>query len=118
MTDTGIDHHTHARFIDVWVNCPDRAAAAAIADVLVGERLAACANILAPIRSVYRWKGAVQRAEEVPLVLKTRGSLFAPLARRVKALHPYETPSIVATDLPLVEDGYAAWLAAETLEEA
>lgn len=107
-----------AAFIDVWVNCPDRATAEAIADALVEERLAACANILAPVHSVYRWKGVVERAQEVPLVLKTRASLFAPLARRVKALHPYETPGIVATELPHLDDQYAAWLAAETVEEA
>jgi len=103
-------------FIDVWVNCPDRATAEAIADAVVAERLAACANIFAPIRSVYRWKGAVERADEVPLVLKTRRVLFETLAGRIKALHPYETPSIVATDLPLVEDRYGAWIAEETLD--
>ena len=102
-------------FIDVWVNCPDRATADTIAEACVGSRLAACANILAPIASTYRWKGAVERADEVSLVLKTRGSLFEPLTRRVKALHPYETPSIVAMDLPLVDDDYAAWLAEETV---
>jgi len=105
---------SQARFIDVWINCPDRATAEAIAAALVAERLAACANILAPVSSTYRWKGAVERAEEVPLLLKSRASLFATLSRRVKALHPYEVPSIVATGLPLVEEDYAGWLAAET----
>jgi len=105
-----------ARFIDVWVNCPDRATAEAIASACVGERLAACANILAPISSVYRWKGAVERAEEDPLVLKTRTELFDALAAHVKAGHPYEVPSIVATDLPHVEQDYADWLRQETRE--
>ncbi len=118
MTDTRIGRPMPARFIDVWVNCPDRATAEALGGALVDERLAACANILAPVHSIYRWKGAVEHAGEVPLVLKTRASLFAPLSRRVKALHPYENPSIVATDLALVEDDYASWLAAETLEKA
>ena len=105
---------SEARFVDIWINCPDRASAEAIADAVVAERLAACANILAPVSSIYRWKGAIERAEEVPLVLKSRASLFATLSRRVKALHPYEVPSIAATGLPLVEQDYADWLAAET----
>lgn len=107
-----------AAFVDVWVNCPDRATAGTIADALVGEKLAACANILSPIESVYRWRGAVERADEVPLVLKTRAALFDALCARVKALHPYEIPSIAAVELPLVDKACAAWLAAETPEEA
>ena len=79
-------------------------------------RLAACANILAPIASVYRWKGAVERADEVPLVLKTRADLFGVIALAVKRLHHYEVPSIIAPELPLVERDYAEWLAAETAE--
>ena len=104
------------RLVDVWVNCPDRVTAERIADACVTARLAACANIFAPIFSIYRWKGAIERAEEVPLVLKTRAELFEALSARVKALHPYEVPSIVATELPLVEKDYADWLAAETQE--
>lgn len=106
------------RFIDVWVNCPDRATADKIGDTCVEEKLAACANILSPISSVYRWKGAIERAEEVPLLLKSRAELFQPLAARVRALHPYEVPSIVATELPLVETDYARWLRSETQETA
>ena len=101
-------------FIDIWVNCPDRATAERIAEAAIEERLAACANVLAPIFSLYRWKGAVERAEETPLVLKTRRAHFDAMAALVKSLHPYETPSIVATALEPVEAGYAAWLAEET----
>ena len=100
--------------IDVWVNCPDEASARSIAEACVGARLAACANIMAPIASVYRWKGAIEREPEVPLVLKTRMALFDAVCEKVRALHPYEVPSIVATELNRVEPAYAAWLAAET----
>ena len=92
---------------------PDRADA--IARTLIEEHLAACINLL-PIRSVYRWKGAIERGDEVPLVLKTRADLFDEIALAVKRLHPYEMPSIVATELPLVERDYADWLADETKE--
>jgi periplasmic divalent cation tolerance protein len=105
-----------ARFIDVWVNCPDRETAQRIASACVEERLAACAYILAPIASTYRWKDAVEEAQEVPLVLKTRAELFGALSARVKAAHPYEVPGIVATDLPYVDEAYADWLRRETLE--
>ncbi len=102
------------RFVDIWINCPDRAVAEAIAQAAVEARLAACANILSPVSSLYRWKGAVERAEEVPLVLKTRAGRFDAVAALAKSLHPYETPSIVATALEPVEAGYADWLAEET----
>lgn len=105
-------------FIDIWVNCPDRDTAGRIAEALVDEKLAACANILAPIASIYRWKGAVEHAGEVPLVLKSRRALFDAVAARVGELHPYEVPSIVATGLPLVERKYAEWLEQETLGAA
>jgi periplasmic divalent cation tolerance protein len=103
-----------ADFIDVLITCPDRRTAETIARACVEERLAACANISGPIASVYRWKGAMEEAEEVPLFLKTRRSLFETLSARVKGLHPYEVPCIVAMDLTLVDPVYADWLRAET----
>jgi periplasmic divalent cation tolerance protein len=103
------------QFIDVLVMCPDHACAEAIARACVEERLAACANIGAGVSSVYWWKGVVEQAEEVPLLLKTRAGLFGRLSERVKALHPYDVPCIIATELVAVEAGYAAWLEGETV---
>jgi periplasmic divalent cation tolerance protein len=103
-----------ARFVDIWINCPDRATAERIADATIGDRLAACANVFPPISSVYRWKGAIERADEIPLLLKARARDFHAIADAVRAIHPYETPSIVATELAAVDKGYADWLAAET----
>ena len=102
------------QFIDVLVTCPDRACAEAIARACVRERLAACANIGAAIFSVYAWKGAVEEAEEVPLLLKTRAGLFERLSQRLKTLHPYEVPCIVAMEFAAVEPEYARWLEEET----
>lgn len=99
-----------AAFLDVWVNCPDRATAEAIAADCIEKRLAACANIFAPIASLYHWKGEVESDEEVPLLLKTRGALFEQLCAAVKAKHPFEVPSIVATELVAIDAAYAAWL--------
>jgi periplasmic divalent cation tolerance protein len=99
--------------VTVEINCPDAAAAAAIAEALVARRLAACANIHAPIDSVYHWKGRVERGPEVPLVLKTRAGLLPALVAAARELHPYETPSILAHAVT-ANDDYRAWVLAET----
>jgi periplasmic divalent cation tolerance protein len=105
-------------FIDIWVNCPDRGNAERIAEICIDERLAACANIYAPIASLYRWKGSIEKDEEIPLVLKTRAELFDAVCDVVKANHPFEVPSIVATELGQVERAYADWLLEETSRPA
>jgi len=102
------------RFIDILVNCPDRETAAAIADACIEGRLAACANILSPVESRYRWKGAVETEAEIPLLLKTRESLFDAVCAIVRGLHPYEVPSITATQISNIDQAYAAWLREET----
>ena len=66
----------------VLTNLPDRAAAERIAEILIGQQLAACVNILAPCRSVYRWKGAVQHDEEHPVLIKTAAERYCALGRR------------------------------------
>jgi periplasmic divalent cation tolerance protein len=102
------------RFIDVLVTCPDHALAETIARACIEERLAACANIGGEIASIYRWKGAIEQAAEIPLTLKTRADLFDRLSARVKALHPYDVPCIVATEFVALDDAYATWLEGET----
>lgn len=104
--------------IVVEVNCASRAEAERIAAAALAERLAACANIHAPVRSLYHWRGRVETAEEVPLVLKTRASLFVPLAERIRALHSYEVPGIVALPVAAAEDAYRRWLHQETASAA
>ena len=98
----------------VLTNLPDRPAAEALAEELVAARLAACVNILAPCRSVYRWQGAIESAAEVPLLIKTSEERFPALAAAIRRRHPYELPEVIA--LPIV-DGlpeYLAWVAGET----
>lgn len=101
--------------IEVRVNCPDEETASTIADRVVGERLAAAANIYPPIDSRYRWKGRIECASEVPLLLKTRQSLFEALAARVTELHPYETPSILGTEITFINQAYRTWVIDETV---
>jgi periplasmic divalent cation tolerance protein len=98
----------------VFSNAPDEDTAQRIAETLVHERLAACVNITGPMQSVYRWHGAVERAQEFGLLIKTSASRFAEMAARLQALHPYEVPEIVALRPPMVLPAYAAWAIAET----
>lgn len=100
--------------IDVWINCPDDETARTIGRALVEERLAACANVFPAIWSTYHWEGEVESGDEVPLLVKSRGALWAELCRRVEALHPYDVPSIVAVPVVRVNASYARWLDEET----
>jgi periplasmic divalent cation tolerance protein len=86
---------------------------ARISETLVKERLVACVNA-APVRSCYRWKGEICRDREELLVMKTRESLFARVRERVKALHPYEVPEILALPVWGGFDGYLRWVMDET----
>ena len=93
---------------------PDRAAAERLADALIDKRVAACVNILAPCRSVYRWKGAVQHDEEHPVLIKTTTERYAALEAAICAEHPYELPEIIAVPIERGMPAYLAWVEAET----
>jgi periplasmic divalent cation tolerance protein len=98
----------------VLSNLPDRASADRVAQALVERRLAACVNVLAPCRSVYRWQGAVESAEEHPLLVKTTSDRYAAVEEAIRALHPYELPEIVAVPLSAGLPGYLQWVADQT----
>jgi len=98
----------------VLTNLPDRPAAEKLAQTLVGEGLAACVNILAPCRSVYRWNGVVQSEEEIPVLAKTTSERYAALEAAIRSNHPYELPEIVAVPVERGLAAYLAWVAEET----
>lgn len=98
----------------VLTNLPDRAAAERLANLLVDGRLAACVNLLAPCRSVYRWKDAVQHDEEHPVLIKTTAERYAALEQALRAAHPYELPEIIAVPIERGLPAYLEWVAAET----
>jgi periplasmic divalent cation tolerance protein len=77
---------------------------------LVEEQVAACGTILPGARSIYRWKEAVEDTAECCVILKTAAERFPDLERRLRAIHPYETPEIVAFDPAAVSNDYAAWV--------
>lgn len=98
----------------VLTNVPERAAAERLADLLVEQRLAACVNILAPCRSVYRWKDAVQHDEEHPMLMKTTAERYPALEQALRAAHPYELPEIIAVPVERGLPAYLEWVSAET----
>jgi periplasmic divalent cation tolerance protein len=98
----------------VITNLPDRASAERLADALIEARVAACVNILAPCRSVYRWKDAVQHDEEHPLLVKTTAERYPALQAAIRAGHPYELPEIIAVPVERGLPAYLDWVASET----
>lgn len=94
----------------VLVTAPDADTAARIARTLVEEKLAACGNVLPGVRSIYRWQGNVEEAQETLLVLKTARARFKEIVDRVRALHPYEVPEVVAVPIEAGFDGYLDWV--------
>ncbi len=99
----------------VLTTLPADADAAAFATALVEARLAACVNMLAPMESIYRWQGEVQRDPERQLLIKTSRTCIDALWQRVRALHPYDVPEFLV--LPIVDgnDAYLRWLSESTL---
>lgn len=93
----------------VFSTFPDAASARQIARMLVEEHLAACVNILAPMESVYRWKGKVEEATEVLCLVKTTVGRYLLLENRIKQLHPYEVPEIIAVNLQAGLPAYLQW---------
>ncbi len=98
----------------VLCTCPNESAALEIARILVKEGLAACVNRLAPVTSVYRWEGQICEASEQLLLIKTTNARYEALEMRLKALHPYEIPEIIAIPVVAGSSPYLAWLAAAT----
>ena len=97
----------------VLVTCGSNAEARRIARTLVAERLAACANVLrSPVRSTYRWKGRVENARECMLLIKTSRRRFAALEKRIRALHSYAVPEVIALPISAGSREYLAWLQA------
>ena len=94
----------------VLCTVPDEAAARQIASALVEERLAACVNIIPGVSSVYRWEDAVETAAELLLIIKSTAAVYVQLQDRIRALHPYELPEVIAVALDQGLPEYFAWI--------
>lgn len=98
----------------VITTLPDPASAEALAVTLVDSQLAACVNILAPCRSVYRWQCKRETADEILLLIKTSEAAYAALESAIRARHPYSTPEIIALPVTHGLPDYLDWVGAET----
>jgi periplasmic divalent cation tolerance protein len=99
----------------VLVTCGSAREAERIARALVEKRLAACGNVVgSPITSIYRWKGKVERAKEVLLILKTARAKFSALEKEIRRLHSYETPEIIAMEIEGGSEAYLDWVLEST----
>lgn len=88
----------------------DEDSAAKVVTQLVEERLAACGNLIPGVRSIYRWKNAIEDAREVIVLLKTSAAQSSALIARLKELHPNETPEILAWKPDTADGAYSAWV--------
>ena len=98
--------------LQVQTTVPSEADGERIAAHLVDHRLAACVQVVGPIRSTYRWQGRVEEAEEWLLLAKTTAALYPTVASAIGALHPYDEPEVIALPVVAGSPGYLDWVAA------
>jgi periplasmic divalent cation tolerance protein len=85
-----------------------------LAQAIIEQHLAACVQVVGPVTSVYRWRGAVETSREWQCVMKTSGACYAELAQAIAELHPYEVPELIATEIVAGSPAYLAWITQET----
>ncbi len=98
----------------IYMTAANMDEAVKISEILVEEKLVACANIIPNVVSIYEWQGKVERASEITVLFKTKATLYADVEKRIKDLHSYETPAIYAIPLVNVSADYRQWLAEST----
>jgi len=100
----------NGEFQVVLCTAPDAETAETIATALVTDRLAACVNILPGVTSVYRWQGKIERDAELLLLIKTAAGSWSRLEQRIRSLHPYELPEIIAVPIQTGQENYLEWI--------
>ncbi len=100
--------------IIVFSTCPNIKIAHQISESLVLEKLIACANIIPGIESIYRWKGHIEKDQEILLIMKSKQELFTQLVDRIEAIHPYDTPEITALEITQSSQKYSSWIIEST----
>ncbi len=100
-------------YIQVLTTTGRKGDAEQIATALIDARLAACVQVLGPIASTYRWKGAVETSQEWLCLIKSRSDLYPEIERAIREAHPYEEPEILALPVAAGSAGYLAWLDGE-----
>jgi periplasmic divalent cation tolerance protein len=102
----------------VFCTCPDQESATHIAERLVGERLAACVNLLPGLTSIYRWQGTIEHEAEVLLLIKTVAGRLPVLTAALRGLHPYTLPEIIAVPITEGLPDYLTWMTTCTQPDA
>ena len=105
---------TNQRAVFVYTTYPSVVEAERAGRILVERRLCACVNILPGMISLYWWQGAIERGDEVVMIIKTRASLTEAVRTAVKQIHSYTTPAVLVLPIENVDPDYNAWLMAET----
>lgn len=100
--------------LSVYCVFPSAEEAKRIGRTVVEERLAACINILGPCRSIYRWQGRIEEADEVPAILKTRADMADRLIERIAQLHSYDVPAIIVWPVDRLLAAYGDWVEEST----
>lgn len=113
--ETNAGPETAEETLVVLCTCPNEETARRIAETLVQEHLAACVNRMAGVRSTYRWQDRIEDEPEVLLLVKTVRRRFEALELRLKALHPYDLPEIIALPVSAGSVQYLTWVATEVL---
>lgn len=116
MSERDAPVQREAELVICITTAPDAQVADRLVSQLVDERLIACGNLVPGLTSIYRWQGAVERAGEVMVLMKTPSSLVERLFSRIGELHPYEVPELVALPAAAVSSAYCRWVQQETLE--
>ena len=101
-------------FISVYVTAPSIQVATDISKTLIHEQLVACANILPPMKSFYQWKGNLQEEEELAIIFKTRTSCYSQLELKIREIHPYECPCIIALPVIAGDFQFLKWVKEQT----
>ncbi len=101
------------KYFSIYTTLPDENITQNIADILIKERLVACVNYF-PIKSIYRWKGKIEKDDEYAIIMKSKRSLYPVLENRLKELHPYKIPAIVTYKIEKGLDEYLFWIEGET----
>ena len=109
--------NTDAQILVILITTPSRREAVRIGEAVVKKKLAACANVLSPVTSIFRWKGRIEKSREVLLILKTTGRRYAALAKTIGSMHPYEVPEIIALKVTKGLPRYIAWVHRETASD-
>ncbi len=98
------------KYIQITTTVPKLNNAKEISDRILNEKLAACVQILGPIKSIYRWKNKIEKKEEWLCIIKTRNKLFKIIERFIKNIHPYEVPEIISTPIINGSYEYLSWI--------